>query len=1014
LAHQRPPEWGALAYRATACLIALAVFCPVARLCAEPVAVRRYSVADGLPDNTIRAIHQDARGYIWFGTADGVSRFDGYRFASFGVRDGLPNAFVNAIAEDAAGNVWVATNGGGLARLAAADGGGERPTRAPRPRFVAVRLGDDPAANRVNSMAFDTRGTLWCATDGGIYRAAPGRAGAVRVEAALVWRPTTEPMPVLADSGTRIWFGIDKDVVEIANGAVAVHHADAQPGRGPVRSLSEAPGAHVVWATAEGVYESLSPPGDWPRSARRRVPIDFDAAQAPNTVVVDSAGSIWLGTTSGLVCHRQGLTVTYTTAEGLSHNDISALLLDREGNLWIGTYGGGVSEMSREQVLAFAPVTGVPDQSFHQVLEGQGGRIFATSSRTGLIEVVGGRAVAVPGFSGSRFKWSPYRLAQDASGRWWVGTERGLFTAPPGPRPDAARLERVAGVPPVSVAAIHEGPKGRLWVSLFDGHLFAADLSGTDGSFSEVDRGASWPLDKVATRLLTDRSGTLWLAGQDLLGRAVGGRLEAVPPGEGLPEANARALFEDSRGWLWVGLRFRGASLTKRPGEADLRFVNYSSDSGLSGNAVWCVTEDEAGRVYLGTSNGLDWIDPASGRTRHFSVSGGRVSDCTRARDGGIWVATTAGLVRFDPRPVIASRRPPPVYLTGVRSGADVVGTGSERNEAGNPDIPLAGDSLIFEFVGLSFGGGSALRYRYRLEGADADWSAPTEQRQVHYAHLAPGSYRFVVKAVDPDEGIESLAPATFAFRVPAPWWRRWWFVGAVALAGAAGVNAAYRARASKLVALERVRTRVASDLHDDIGSDLSMIAVVSDMARGRLHDGQPQVAEWLSLIGRTSHALVDSMSDIVWAIDPQRDRLTDLVNRMRRFAEDAVSAGAVLLDFPPPAGDQSASLDPDVRREVYLWFKEAINNAVRHSGCRRVAVAVASDRRTFTLSVSDDGAGFDAGAAREGNGLPSMRRRSDRLGASFALQTEPAAGTVVQITLPIRRGSRRPGRASS
>ncbi len=195
------------------------------------------------------------------------------------------------------------------------------------------------------------------------------------------------------------------------------------------------------------------------------------------------------------------------------------------------------------------------------------------------------------------------------------------------------------------------------------------------------------------------------------------------------------------------------------------------------------------------------------------------------------------------------------------------------------------------------------------------------------------GSYRFLVRAVN-SVGVLSPYPASVSFKILSPIWQRWWFIAmAVALAGAVAYSV-YRYRVAQLVALERVRTRIAADLHDDIGSSLSQISVLSEVLRNQLGEQEARVSKNLSLINRVSQEALDSMSDIVWAINPQQDQLSDLVRRMRRVASEALPARDIEFTFNAPATELDLKLGADIRRQVFLMFKETINNLVRHSKC--------------------------------------------------------------------------------
>jgi signal transduction histidine kinase len=282
----------------------------------------------------------------------------------------------------------------------------------------------------------------------------------------------------------------------------------------------------------------------------------------------------------------------------------------------------------------------------------------------------------------------------------------------------------------------------------------------------------------------------------------------------------------------------------------------------------------------------------------------------------------------------------------------------------------------------------------------------------VNFANLAPGRYQFLVRAVNAD-GVASQTPARFSFTILPPFWRRWWFLTlAATLVGLAGY-ALHRYRVARLIELERMRTRIATDLHDDIGAGLSQIAILSEVSRQRLGKVQNGVNESLARIANTSRDLLDSMSDIVWAINPRRDRVSDLAQRLREFAGDVFTSREIEFSFRTPASGLEIRLDADVRRQLYLIFKEAVNNAARHSRCTQAEIEfeVAQDR--LLLDVRDNGRGFDpngdGATSRNGNGLVSMRERARALGGEIEINSQPNLGTAIKLNLPLgsRAGSR-------
>jgi signal transduction histidine kinase len=277
----------------------------------------------------------------------------------------------------------------------------------------------------------------------------------------------------------------------------------------------------------------------------------------------------------------------------------------------------------------------------------------------------------------------------------------------------------------------------------------------------------------------------------------------------------------------------------------------------------------------------------------------------------------------------------------------------------------------------------------------------PTAERTVNHAELAPGSYRFVVRAVSADGQVSPL-PASVTFTIRPPVWKRTWFLATLVLLALAAGYAAHSFRVARLVEMERLRIRIASDLHDDVGSSLTQISMLSEIVRARLADPVSQIADPLSRIGVLSRQSVDSMSDIVWAIDPVRDMPVHLLQRMRRVANEILGNGGVQLHFTS-SGEASPHLNADLRRQVFLVFKEMLNNVVRHANAASVHVDVTITSRQLHITVADDGRGFDTAAVAEGQGLHGMRRRASGLGGSVVVTSTPDAGTCVALTLPVR-----------
>jgi signal transduction histidine kinase len=304
------------------------------------------------------------------------------------------------------------------------------------------------------------------------------------------------------------------------------------------------------------------------------------------------------------------------------------------------------------------------------------------------------------------------------------------------------------------------------------------------------------------------------------------------------------------------------------------------------------------------------------------------------------------------------------------------------------------------ELTGLSARLGEPLRYEYPLSGVSETWTSAPDRR-VTYAGLAAGRYTLEARVSGNDAS--ASAPATIRFRVLPPWYQRWWFLTLVIAALLFSAYAAHRAQLAQVVRTERLRSRIATDLHDDIGASLSQIAVLAEVARRRAGSADAAVAGPLGSIATTSRDLVDAMSDIVWAVNPHTDSLSDLTRRMHRFAEETLGAADIALNFSAPPDDVDLKLGADLRRELYLILKESVNNIARHSGASEAVVRLSLVRNQLRLEISDNGRGFNPAVRADGNGVASMRKRAAAFGGAFEIESAPGRGTRVRLTADLR-----------
>jgi signal transduction histidine kinase len=309
---------------------------------------------------------------------------------------------------------------------------------------------------------------------------------------------------------------------------------------------------------------------------------------------------------------------------------------------------------------------------------------------------------------------------------------------------------------------------------------------------------------------------------------------------------------------------------------------------------------------------------------------------------------------------------------------------------------------LQVDFFSLNFTLGENIRYQFKLEGADSVWSKPSTQRTVNYPNIAPGKYRFLVRAVNPD-GLVSASPAFVPFTIMQPIWRRWWFLTLAVLLLGAAISGFYRYRFTKLLEIERTRTRIATDLHDDIGASLSRIAMLSEVVKRENGEANQASEKRLTQIADDARGLVDSMSDIVWSIDPRSDTLSSVISRVRSFGADTLGERGVKWSMETETELDEIYLSSEQRRGLYLIFKEAVINIARHANCRSASLKIGLNSKSLIAEILDDGRGLpqDAnGNSRGGRGLANMKKRAVELGGELGISSS-SEGTRILLILP-------------
>ncbi|MBW8781520.1 MAG: hypothetical protein JF599_06505 [Verrucomicrobia bacterium] len=940
----------------------------------EDYVLRTWEVDEGLPNNSISNLAQTPDGYLWLTTGSGLVRFDGVRFTPFPkeTTPGLESNRMSPVFAARDGALWIGLERGGVSRLA----GGRFETIVPLAPSGAT-------AAWTSSFAQDADGAVWFGLwpDRRVFRWRDG------VLAAFSSGEGVGPggsANVYTDMSGKIW-------CTTTGGCGVFDGTRFQPvapdgGGWPVLAPAREGGVWVfrgerLWRyQADGSAQVVSQP------------VDLSA----NVLFEDSAGDLWIGTKNeGLFRFHSGKFLRVPT----SHSSISSIVEDREGNLWVGTFGGGLNRLRPCRFFLRQKQNGLHTDGVVSLCEDAEGKLWIAGRDGEPVRAMdsSNRAFVTPeGWSGG----AVLALCPDPAGGIWLGTMRGLMHWRDGKFGQDSLRD--------ALTALLVDRHGDLWAATVKNDLVCWRNGVVD--HIPIQEGLVEP-----RALAEDAAGRLWVGTEaGLVFQRKGERFVPVPlPGEKLG-GQVRFIVPDEQETVWIG-EFGGGLYRWRAGQ----ITPLPHDSGLPVDDLRSLVIGPGGDFWFGTGSGLfrvarSEIDAVMDRRRQSmrTVAYGRnegmpnvdfnfgfKNTTTRTRNGHLWFATSRGGLEIAPQDFRVVGQLPPLLIEEVRVGrtsAPVVGV----NKLVLPPQP---GLLQIRYTLPALSSPEQIHFRYRLVGWGDEWILADRQRAATFAHLPPGDYRFEVAAAEAD-GPWLPATASIAFAVRAAWWETGWFhlgagvFGALSLAALVRflVRRRMRAKMRRLEqehALERERARIARDMHDQVGANLTHIALLAGMS------STPQSRSELADSARRA---VDSLDGVVWAVNPRKDTLDSLFQYLVRFAEDFLKPTSLGLRLDFPLDVPECQLPPEFRYHVLLVVKEALNNAVKYSGATEVHLSATMEPLSLGIIIADNGGGFDVeGAAGGGNGLRNLRERALALRGECRINSQPGAGTCITLIVP-------------
>lgn len=902
-----------------------------------------FTVKEGLSENVVYSLMQDKKGFIWIGTHEGLNRYDGYSFQKFLHRQNdstsLPNSPISAIYSDKNGEI-ILYSAEGLTRM-------------------------DPLHNIFRHLPVHLDKYLYPVQ----HLSKPGRpATAVNLIIDRKWYPSVNDELQTALKVTPEQRLLLADTTKLAK------YFDPEGrlwilGTTQLSVLDRAGNLHSIFSGFD-LSNIKRPLMSW--------------------LLDDQNGYLWLRLPGKMVCfNKKDLSIRTTFFQSqlndLPFENIQTLLLDRSDVLWIGSFYG------------LKKINLNPRYFRHLTSEGDG---LASNFTLGL-NIYKNKLLVQHYFLDS------FYTTVDLSSRFVNKTRisdvsieqylrevlvRDFYRVHIKNWPQQVHTITKQELDRRMIRYLYADQDGRTWSFYHAGILFNLVDSNRiiiNGTAEEIhDDGNCLWIASTSQGLIrykkSERSVSYFRTQPGTQGSIASDDLLCIEP--------------DSIGNLWIGTRAGGICYFDKSTE---KIITYTRENGLSNNTVYNMVFDDAGNLWMGTAQGLSCLNPGTGKFRNFYLADGLRNteynrwSAVKDENGNLYFGGMNGIDYFNPADVLRSTvLKPTVQITAFKTGNDL--------QSLQPDQSLhhRQNFISFEFSSLDFRNPLATQYMYKLQGGGGDWIRAEGNHTAAFAALPPGRYTFIIKASAQD-GIWS-EEESFSFRIRAPWWQQGWFYSLCVIIVLFVLYLFYRLRINQLKKVMAMRARISRDLHDDVGASLSSIHIYSSVAQKALQNDQRKANAALEKINESSRKVLEDMSDIVWALSPLDQDNKSFSGRIKNYGSDLLAQKQIECNYQIDPQAERRLVNPDARKNILLIVKEALNNIAKYSEATEAQVSIKIEGHFLTVAISDNGKGIKSDNGRSGNGILNMKRRTEEMGGSFSIESEPGNGTRIECMIPV------------
>ncbi len=1035
------------------------------------IKIEHITVEDGLSNNFCYCTIQDKEGFIWFGTEDGLNRWDGSVFKVFKNNPDdsstISNSKIYAISEDSEGDLWIST-GYGLNRY-------NKSTENFKRYFFVDTTISVPHANTIGPVVEDSADIFWIGT----------RVGLVKFNKKTGQYKRFVPQPENLDfslmgSNYLIWlYKINENelLVGSAGGILKFEVSSNQfsritpliknkkderrrPVADAIKPYIDKEGNLWVQTIEGGVHkynlkkQELSPFTELHQNT------GISTLAVIWSVCRDKSGMVWLTTVGNGLFHinlDKKSTYQYMPDPGntntLSSRWLSSVYIDNQGIIWVATFDKGINKItildrkvtiykSDSKTNKSPPAGEIMDMCFDN-----GGWLWLASIPGGAAKfnIKKQEFVHIPYMTGKPDATIDRRipaLLKDKSGIIWLGTfglerydsKQNTFTHfLHNPKDNNSLSDN-------TIITMIEDKHGFIWCGMRGTGLDRFDREkNTFKHYRHNPADTNSLCNDIVWIIQQDYKGFLWLGTENGLSR-----LEFSDDGSpifttykhhrgrhnSLTNNFVYSVFEDSQKRLWIGTE-RGLNLYNR---SDHVFSSFPQIEQIHTNKIFCIIEDEHSNLWLRTNIGLIRFNPDTKKTRLFNEKDG-LKDCrsiaygyqgfTRGQDGVFYYGAPQSLMIFHPDSLETKKKPPDVVLSELSLNYKPVEAGMRSplkkalHYTERINLDHKQKNLTIQFGVLDYLDAGKIQYAYKMSKVNEEWVYCGNQRIAPYTNLDPGRYIFQVKASYNNEDWTKPVRSLIIVITP-PWWETWWAFLIYITIFSTIVFTVFRfetsrremmhratvaelqaktSEAQKEVEKEQMRVRIANDLHDEVGSNLSSIAITGEVLEKRLTLAEADTKR-LQKIRHIAYKTTDSIRDIVWFINPENDGIDKLIAKMRETANTMLEL--VTLDFSVKMGKRAITMDVNFRRNLYLIYKEILQNVIRHSQSTQVKINIGVENHELVINVFDNGIGFDPEKKYNGNGLKNFRYRASEMEGQLVIQSTPQKGTSVRLSAKI------------